>query len=253
MSKSQQDSAASIPPHPVLREYYGSSQERQPVVNSMFDEAAIHYDRVTLLMSFGSGGIYRRKLLSEIGVTAGSRVLDVACGTGQVSAAAMALVGPTGTVIGVDPSEGMRRVAEERRKIKTLDGTADRLSVEDGSFDFVVMGYALRHVSDLLASFREMRRVLRPGGTVMLMEIAPPKGRFSRAMMKLYMQRIVPPLTLLVTRSRKAMRLMSYYWDSIEQCVEPQVILDAMGEAGLENPRRQVSLGVFTEYIAIAP
>lgn len=242
-----------LAPHPVLERYYERPEERQEVVNHLFDDTARHYDRITGLMSFGSGARYRLDVLKRIGVGPGSRVLDVACGTGQVSAAALRLVAPTGAVVGVDPSEGMRRVAEARRGIRVLEGTANRLPVEDGSFDFVVMGYAMRHAADLIAAFREMRRVLRPGGTVAILEITPPENRVARAILKVYLKHIVPPASLLVTGSRRAMELMSYYWDSIEQCVSPALILDAMAKAGLERPERHRTIGIFNEYVARAP
>ena len=252
MSEPQARPVASLPPHPVLRHFYESAGERQQVVTAMFDDAAVHYDRVTTLMSLGAGARYRRQSLQRVGVASGSRVLDVACGTGQLSEAAIRVVGSTGSVIGVDPSFEMRRVAESRRGINTLCGTADNLPVEDASFDFVVMGYALRHVADLLTTFSEMRRVLRPGGSVALLEITLPSGRVSRTLFKFYLQRFVPVATLIATRSLRAMQLMSYHWNSIEQCVAPPVILDAMQQAGLRQPQRQISLGIFTEYTATA-
>lgn len=242
-----------LAPHPVLDRYYTEPGQRQDVVNRLFDDTARHYDRITALMSGGTGAKYRRDVLRRVGVGPGSRVLDIACGTGQVSAAAAELVGPQGVVVGVDPSEGMRRVAESRRGIRTRAGTAERLPVEDRSFDVVVMGYALRHASDLIAAFREMRRALRPGGTVVILEITPPEGALARAALKLYLKRIVPPASLLATGSRRAMELMSYYWDSIEQCVSPAAILDAMAHAGLQNPTRHRTLGIFNEYVATAP
>lgn len=245
--------APSLPPHPVLADYYRAPEQRQGVVNRLFDDTARHYDRITWLMSGGTGARYRRDVLSRIGVRAGSRVLDVACGTGQVSAAAIELVGPRGLVLGVDPSAGMRRVAESRRGLRVLEGTADRLPVENASFDFVVMGYAMRHASDLLAAFGEMRRVLRPGGTVAILEITPPTSAAARAALKVYLKHIVPPVSLLVTGSRRAMELMSYYWESIEKCVEPALILDAMTRAGLEAAARHRTMGIFNEYVARAP
>lgn len=237
----------------MLEHFYAEPEQRQRVVTGLFDDTARYYDRITALMSLGQGGAYRREVLRRVGVRAGSRVLDVACGTGQVSGAALRLVGPGGAVVGVDPSEGMRRVAEGRRGIRTLAGTAERLPVEDGAFDFAVMGYALRHASDLVAAFREMRRVLRPGGTVVILEITPPEGWAARAVLRLYLKRIVPPASLVVTGNRRAMELMSYYWESIERCVSPAAILEAMGRAGLENPARHRTLGVFNEYTAAAP
>jgi len=244
---------AGLAPHPVLDRYYARPEERQPTLNGLFDDTARHYDRVTGFMSFGTGHAYRRSVLKRVGVKAGSRVLDVACGTGQVAAAARSLVGPNGVVVGVDPSEGMRRVAEARRGVRVLAGTAESLPVESGSFDTVVMGYALRHVSDLIAAFMEMRRVLRPGGTVAILEITAPEGRVACALLKAYLKHVIPPATLLITGSRRARELMSYYWDSIEQCVSPDSIVSSMGRAGLRAPARSRTLGVFNEYVAHAP
>jgi demethylmenaquinone methyltransferase/2-methoxy-6-polyprenyl-1,4-benzoquinol methylase len=237
----------------VLPEFYVRPEERQAVLGGLFDDTARYYDRITGLMSGGTGARYRREVLQRIGVGPGSRVLDVACGTGQVSEAALTLVGPTGVVLGVDPSEGMRRVAEKRRGLRTVAGTAEKLPVGDGTFDFVVMGYALRHASDLIAAFLEMKRVLKPGGTVAILEITAPEGRFARAALKFYLKQIVPPASYVVTGNRRAVQLMRYYWDSIEQCVSPALILDAMGRAGLEGPTRHRTLGIFNEYVARAP
>lgn len=246
---------APLPPHPVLDRFYARPQQRQPIVNQLFDDAARHYDRITNLMSFGTGARYRRDVLRRAGVRAGSHVLDVACGTGQVSAAAMHLVGPGGAVVGVDPSEGMLRIARERRGVRTLTGTAECLPAPDESFDFVVMGYALRHVSDLIAAFAQMHRVLRRGGTVVILEITPPppERALMRALLKFYLKRIVPPVSLLMTGSRRARELMSYYWESIEQCVSPATILNAMERAGLQSPQHHRTLGIFNEYTAIRP
>jgi demethylmenaquinone methyltransferase / 2-methoxy-6-polyprenyl-1,4-benzoquinol methylase len=240
-------------PHPVLDGFYSRPEQRQAVVTSLFDDTARYYDRITNLMSLGTGAAYRREVLRRIGVGEGSRVLDIACGTGQVSAAALRLVGPTGAVLGVDPSEGMRRIAEARRGIRTLAGTGERLPVDDASFDVVVMGYALRHVADLLTAFKEMRRVLRPGGVVAILEITAPEGATSRALLKFYLKHLVPPASLLVTGSPRAMKLMSYYWDSIERCVSPAAILEAMRQAGLLSPTRDRTFGIFNEYVAGAP
>jgi demethylmenaquinone methyltransferase/2-methoxy-6-polyprenyl-1,4-benzoquinol methylase len=242
-----------LAPHPVLGRFYERPEERPAILGGLFDDSARYYDRITTLLSGGTGARYRREVLERIGVGPGARVLDVACGTGQVSQAAARLVGPEGLVLGVDPSEGMRRVAESRRALRTVAGTAENLPVEDGTFDFVVMGYALRHVSDLVAAFREMRRVLRPGGTVAILEITTPEGRLHRWALKFYFKRLAPPATLLLTGSRRAVQLMHYYWDSIEQCVSPPLILEAMARAGLENPVRQRTLQIFNEYVAKAP
>ena len=112
------------PPHPVLPGYFDSLPARGAMVDELFDDTARHYDRITGLLSFGSGGRYRREVLEQAGVKPGMRVLDLACGTGQVAEAAARLVGPRGEVVGVDPSAGMRAVAVE--KMETPAGTRRR-------------------------------------------------------------------------------------------------------------------------------
>jgi demethylmenaquinone methyltransferase/2-methoxy-6-polyprenyl-1,4-benzoquinol methylase len=236
----------------VIARFSTEPSQRQGVETGLIDDAARHYDRVTGLMSLGTGRWYRSSVLRRIGVGPGTKVLDVACGTGQVSRAAVDLVGPSGDVLGVDPSAGMRRVAAAHG-VRAVDGSAEHLPVADATFDVVVMGYALRHVADLHAAFREMRRVLRPGGTVAILEITAPRSRVWRAFVRAYLKTIVPAATLLVTRSRRATELMSYYWESIEACVPPEAILGAMTAAGFSGVRRERSLGIFNEYLATAP
>lgn len=247
-----QPSTERIEAHPVLEGYYARPEDRQNVVNTLFDDTARFYDRITGLMSLGTGLAYRKKVLRHVGVREGSRVLDLACGTGQVAAAALRLVGSTGEVLGVDPSQGMRLEAGRRRGIRVLDGKADRLPVPDAGFDFVTMGYALRHAGDLVAAFREMRRVLRPGGKVVILEITPPEGRTAHAILKCYLKRVVPLGAFVVTGNARARELMSYYWDSIERCVPPETILHALTTAGLKNAARSRTLGIFNEYVAEA-
>lgn len=241
-----------LAPHAILRDFYTDAEQRQAVVNRLFDDTARHYDRITGLMSAWTGHRYRRAVLQRIGVRHGSRVLDVACGTGQVSRAALRLVGSGGIVVGVDPSEGMRRVAE-RHGIRVVAGTAERLPVSGAAFDFVVMGFALRHASDLIAAFREMRRVLRPGGTVAILEITPPEARVPRALLKFYLKQLVPPASWMVTGTRRALMLMRYYWESIEHCVSPGSILEAMTQAGLKGAEHHRTLSILSEYTAVAP
>ena len=90
------------------------------------------------------------------------------------------------------------------------------------------MGYALRHVTDLACVFQEFRRVLRPGGTLLLLEIARPQGPVRRWLVKWYLGRMVPLLCRWLMPQTKSATLMGYFWDTIENCVAPDVILDQL-------------------------
>ena len=242
-----------LPPHPVLDRYYRDTGERRTRVNQLFDDTARHYDRITSVMSFGSGSWYRRQALLRAGLAPGMSVLDVACGTGVVAGNAAKITGPGGLTIGLDPSWNMLSVAKRQRVRHAIQGMAEHLPFQDDRFDLVSMGYALRHVADLRTTFLEYLRVLKPGGAVLILEITPPRSGLSRAMLKAYMKFVVPPLAWLGTGNRKAHTLMSYYWDTTDQCVPPDTILGALGEAGFEAVARSVQIGIFSEYTARKP
>jgi demethylmenaquinone methyltransferase/2-methoxy-6-polyprenyl-1,4-benzoquinol methylase len=126
---------------------------------------------------------------------------------------------------------------------------AESLPFASNHFDFVTMGIALRHVSDLVATFREYLRVLRPGGRLWILEGHVPRSALGHKLTRFVWARLIPGMTLLSTRSREAKELMDYYWDTVEQCVPPETILQAMREAGFEDTRFQVVVpGAFCEY-----
>lgn len=237
--------------HPTLREYYSDDSQRQPFVNDLFDRSASYYDWVDKALSLGSGSFYRREVLRRAGLREGMRVLDVATGTGPVAAIARQMVGTSGLVVGVDPSRGMLSVAKGKVDADFIQAVGEALAIRTETFDRLLMGYALRHVSDLRAAFREYHRVLRAGGEVVLMELCVPRSRIGAGLLRRYMSTIVPFVVRLGTRSRDAERLMRYYWDTTEQSVPPETILDALRSVGFRDVKRDVHFGVLTEYHAV--
>ncbi len=242
-----------VKPHPVLSGYYSTETERRECVDDMFDSSAVYYDRINSIMSFGSGKWYRRTALIRAGLKEGCHVLDVGAGTGVVSVLSQEIVGENGNVIAVDPSEGMLAVARENGVKNITQGMGEKLPFPDNSFDFVTMGYALRHVTDLAVLFSEYRRVLKPGGKILILEITKPKPGISYTLVKFYLKRIIPTVTLLFLGSAKAQRLMQYYWDTIEHCVPPETILNTMKSCGLNDTQRHVAQGIFSEYTGVKP
>ncbi len=237
-----------LEPHPALPDYYPDLAQRPAFVRGLFDRTAGYYDRVNHLFSFGSGSWYRRRALEQAGLRPGMTVLDVAIGTGLVARQALAITGDPQSVVGLDVSAGMLAEVGRLLKIPLLQGLMEQLPVADARFDFVSMGYALRHVADLNATFREFHRVLRPGGTLLILEIARPDQPFKRALLKFYMGRLIPLLSRLTTGNRDMQTLMRYYWDTIEHCVPPETILDAIRTAGFAEAGCNVELGLFRAY-----
>jgi len=113
------------------------------------------------------------------------------------------------------------------------------------------MGYALRHVADLTATFSEYRRVLRPGGRVLVLEITRPNSRLGLALTRFYLGRVVPALAFAGGGSSR--ELFRYYWETIEHCVPPAVIVEALAAAGFSGAGRDVELALFSSYRGAAP
>lgn len=247
----KQENGGSVSPHPVLTGYYADESSRRQKVDQMFNDSAQHYDWINSMMSFGSGEWYRRQALLRAGLKAGDALLDVGAGTGVISLIGQEIVGAAGSVIALDPSPGMLAVASARGVTNTMVGLGENLPFPDNSFDMVTMGYALRHVADLSQLFAEYKRVLKPGGKVLILEITRPQSSLGRAVLKFYMKGIVPTITRLMRGSKQAQELMRYYWDTIDMCVPPQTILDCMASVGLASVNRHRVQAVFSEYTGI--
>ena len=244
-------STTPLPPHPPLDRYYRDEEERRRKVGSWFNEAAGDYDWINQAASFGTGTWYRKQALLRAGLAPGMSLLDAGSGTGVVAAQAQSIVGRSGRVVALDPSLGMLEHAAKRGVRRRARGVAEALPFPDEKFDLLSMGYALRHVVDLRATFQEYRRVLKVGGKVLLLEITPPSSRLAHHLLGLYMGRLLPFLARFGRGGRSSRELMEYYWDTIERCVPPATILQALAEAGFQEPRRFVEHGILSEYTAV--
>ncbi|AFL74195.1 class I SAM-dependent methyltransferase [Thiocystis violascens] len=242
-----------LSPHPVLANHYGTAEERVGYIRRLFDRTAADYDRINDWMSLNRGESYRREAMIRAGVQPGQSVLDCACGTGVMAAQAQALVGDAGQVIALDPSLPMLAIAKARGVRLRMAGIAEQLALPDRSLDVIAMGYALRHVADLGVTFAEFARVLRPGGRLLILEMVPPTSRIGYGLTRFYLKSLVPTLASWVGRSPDARQLMRYYWDTVDRCVAPEIVIEALREAGFQGVTRSVQFALLTEYTASRP
>jgi demethylmenaquinone methyltransferase / 2-methoxy-6-polyprenyl-1,4-benzoquinol methylase len=249
----QPDNALVHLPHSALNAYYaeGDHAARQAFLRRTFDDTAVDYEQLEKLLGLGSGSWYRRQALRRGGLKPGMRVVDVGMGTGLVSREILRITGQPDHLVGVDPSPGMMAQAKLPAQVRCLEGWAEKLPLPDASADFIVMGYALRHVADLAAAFAEFHRVLRPGGRVLMLEISKPDGRIGTALLKAYMRGVVPLLAAIVSERASTPMLWRYYWDTIEACASPEAVLRTLSGVGLRDAGRALTLGVFSEYSAL--
>ncbi len=249
LAEPEQKNESRVAPHRPLTEFYRAPAERRQFVNDLFDRAAADYNWMSGALSLWTDRKYRACALRHAGLKPGMKTLDVATGTGLVAQAALDVGVGRSEIIGLDPSQGM--LAENRRAtgIELIQGRGEKLPFADATFDFISMGYALRHVEDLAELFAEFRRVLRPEGRALILEISRPGSRAGFALMSLYMQRVLPLLMRLRGRRADSARLMEYYWATIAECVPPKVILNAFADGGFRCSRRKFAGGVLNEYV----
>jgi demethylmenaquinone methyltransferase/2-methoxy-6-polyprenyl-1,4-benzoquinol methylase len=246
--------AKPTPPHPVLKNYYSTAEDRQRYVGALFDGCARYYNQVGRMLDLGSGPAYRKWAVRRAGLRPGMRLLDVATGTGLLARGAARIVGTSGRVIGLDPSRGMLAEAQKGLpSVPLVQGRGEALPFRDATFDMLTMCFALRHVPDLDVAFREYSRVLKPGGRILLNEVSRPESRILRTMIRVHFQRVLPWLARITTRSEPAEVLMRFYWDTIDQCVVPETILEALQRAGFGDVHRHLLWGFMSEYRATKP
>ncbi|MDH5633150.1 MAG: class I SAM-dependent methyltransferase [Gammaproteobacteria bacterium] len=251
--KQNNDMQAGYSPHPVLDEYYSDSSRRRQFVSTLFDDTARYYEWIIRAMSFGSGEWYRKVALRRVGLEKQMKVLDVATGTGPVARSARAIVGETGEVVGLDRSFNMLLESGRQAANPLVQAGAESLPFPSDYFDLVSMGYALRHVDDLKNTFAEYARVTRPGGRLLILEVTRPTTTVGFWLSKFYLRIVIPAVSAVFMRDRRAGELMRYYWDTIEYCVPPEKILAAMAAAGLGEVKRHRVFGIFSEYTATVP
>ncbi|MCD6035162.1 MAG: methyltransferase type 11 [Rickettsiales bacterium] len=235
-------------PHPVLAAHYAEKDAKQPFLRKVFDEAAPYYEGIAKWGWFGSGQWYRKEALKRAGLTPGMKVLDVASGTGPTARAIHDIVQDTSLITCLEPSAGMIAESEKLLKCKHIQATANDMPVESNAYDFLTMGFALRHVEDLEGAFREYHRALKSGGKVLILDVTTPKSKVGYIFMKLYFKHILPFFTKIFTGSEPARYLMAYYWETMDNMVPSETVTALLEKVGFTNVKLRVQLGIFSEY-----
>ena len=209
-------------------------------VRGMFDAIAPRYDLVNRIMTFRLDVRWRRRAVRELGLSAGSRVIDLASGTGDLC---IDLRRADLHPLSFDLSFGM--LAADRSSAPRTQADVLRLPLGAASVDGATCGFALRNLLDLPSFFEELARVVRPGGRIALLDVGVPRNRVVRAGHSVYFGRIVPRIGGLLSDAAA----YRYLPKSVAYLPEPPVLLEALRRAGFADASHRTFSGGITQLL----
>ncbi len=235
-----------------INPYAGDSRNKSQQIKEMFNNIAPAYDFMNRAMTFGIDRIWRRKAVKMVARNPHAQILDIATGTGDL---ALLLAKKTDTrhITGLDLSPGMLSIGVSKAE---KQGVADRITFTEGdslaipsadnTFDAVTVAYGVRNFEDLHKGYREMLRVLRPGGTVTVIELSTPRKQPFKALYHFYTRTLVPLVGRLISRDTRA---YSYLPESIAAVPQAERMTKIMEEAGFTDTSfRRLTFGTCTIY-----
>ncbi len=220
----------------VTRRWNESDEAKSSYVKEVFSALAKRYDVMTDVWTLGLHRVWKRRAMELCALRPGEDALDVATGTGDLAFLEETAVGPEGQVVGVDSCAAMLEVARRRQRgaIDFREGDATDLRFPDASFDVVTIGFGLRNVADRGQALREFRRVLRPGGRLMVLDFSTPKSKMLRVVHDFIYFVLAPTFGWAVAWHRDAHHYTS---DSIRTWMSRDELSKAMLEAGFVDAR----------------
>lgn len=227
------------------------AKEKAHWVRNHFDTVAQKYDLMNTLLSFGIHYLWKRTAINLLGLRPGDRVIDVCGGTGDLSILALKKTSMTGRIFLYDINRAMMEMgrhksthASFRKALFYIQGDAEHISFKPESFDAAMVGFGIRNLTRMEEGFKEMHRVLKPGGRLMCLEFSKPTWAWFRWLYDFYSFRIMPLIGLLFVGSRQA---YTYLPESIRLFPSPEELRRRLEEIGFH----QVAYRTLTNGIAV--
>jgi len=221
--------------------YEDQTTPKQDQVGKMFDHIAPKYDLMNSVMTFGLHRVWRNRALKSMDIHTEHRLLDIATGTGDLIFHAEKYA--PRQMLGADISEGMLKIARERLKMRKIDSSCSiefiksdcrAIPCEDASFDRITVAYGVRNFPDLPDAYREMYRLLAPGGRVCILELCEPTNPLVRSIYKLYTRLIIPRVGRCISGDSRA---YTYLPESISACPQGDDMARLIQDAGFSKVR----------------
>lgn len=229
-----------------------SEKTKKEQVAAMFDDIAFKYDFLNRFLSVGIDVSWRKKAINQLKDLKPQRVLDVATGTADVALLTHKMLKPE-NIVGIDISEGMlelgrKKIAEQQlqNKITLHLGDSEKIDFPDNSFDAITVAFGVRNFENLTLGLKEMLRVLKPNGKLVILEFSKPKQTAFKGIYQLYMNTIAPGFGKMFAKNKEAYQYLN---GSIQAFPEGETLLGIMNEVGYKKTYlKSLSLGICTIY-----
>jgi demethylmenaquinone methyltransferase/2-methoxy-6-polyprenyl-1,4-benzoquinol methylase len=238
--------------HDTIVPYKGSALTKKQQVALMFDDIALRYDFLNRFLSAGIDITWRKKALLQLKELHPKQILDVATGTADLAIMASSLLKPE-KITGIDISDGMLKVGQQKIDklsltgiIELLNGDSETINFPDNSFDAVTVAFGVRNFQSLTNGLEEIKRVLKPGGKLVVLEFSKPALPLLKQLYNFYMKIIAPGMATLFSKNKSAYQ---YLGESIQQFPEGKKFITVLKDVGYLNTYcKPLSLGICSIY-----
>ena len=238
--------------HDTIVPFKDSAESKKKQVEKMFDNIAFRYDFLNHFLSAGIDVGWRKKAIKKLRSIDPKIILDVATGTGDMAILADKLLRAE-KIIGIDISEGMLEIGKKKieklgrqQDIELLKGDSETIFFDDNSFDAVTVAFGVRNFQDLELGLNEIRRVLKPGGKLVVLECTKPKKPIIKNLYNLYLNVIAPWIGKLVSKNRNAYQYLN---ESVQKFPEGNDFVQILNKLGYKNAScKTLSLGISSIY-----
>ncbi|WP_018613574.1 bifunctional demethylmenaquinone methyltransferase/2-methoxy-6-polyprenyl-1,4-benzoquinol methylase UbiE [Segetibacter koreensis] len=240
--------------HDTIVPFKDSGLSKKEQVATMFDKIAFRYDFLNRFLSAGIDVSWRKKAIKQLKALQPKYLLDVATGTGDIAILAEKMLHPV-KITGIDISEGMLEIGRKKleklglqNKIELVQGDSESINFDDNSFDAITVAFGVRNFQNLEKGLTEMRRVLKPGGKLVVLEFSRPKNFFFKSLYNLYMNTITPRVGKLFAKNKDAYQYLN---DSVQRFPEGTDFIAILNKAGYTSPNYEtLTFGICSLYSA---
>ncbi|HSN08118.1 MAG TPA: bifunctional demethylmenaquinone methyltransferase/2-methoxy-6-polyprenyl-1,4-benzoquinol methylase UbiE [Hanamia sp.] len=243
-----------IYPHDTIVPFKDSKESKKKQVENMFDNIAFRYDFLNRFLSAGIDVGWRKKAIRQLVSSNPKNILDVATGTGDFALTCYEILKPE-KITGIDISEGMLDIGRKKiekagleQKIELLKGDSEAILFDDNTFDAVTVAFGVRNFENLEKGLDEIKRVLKPGGKLIVLEFTKPSVPVVKQLYNFYMNTITPKIGKIIAKNNEAYQYLN---DSVLQFPEKESFIHILNQSDYRNAfYKTLTLGICSIYCA---